>query len=75
MLKNLSLSIILVLVTGAGIMTAGDVKADSKFERWVQSFWSQAKSAGISSELYTKAFKGITPDRRFYKALGVSQSL
>ena len=62
MLNKFSFTLVLTLATGVYIMTAGDLKADSKFDQWVQTFWSQAKKAGISSELYAKAFEGIKPD-------------
>ena len=62
MLKGISIQIVLVLFIGVVTMITSNANADSKFESWVQSFWTQAKRAGISSELYKEAFKGVVPD-------------
>ena len=62
MYKKISIPLIVALVTCIGTIMSSNVNADSKFESWVQSFWTQAKRAGISSELYKEAFKGLVPD-------------
>lgn len=36
--------------------------ADAGFNRWVESFWPEARSAGISRSLYQEVFRGMTPD-------------
>jgi membrane-bound lytic murein transglycosylase B len=42
---------------------AGPALADAKFEAFIQSLWPLAKPAGISRELFDRAFAGITePD-------------
>ena len=33
--------------------------AEAKFEAFIQTLWPRAKAAGISRELFDKAFEGI----------------
>ena len=35
---------------------------NAAFERWVQSFWPEARKKGISKSTFQRAFKGVTPD-------------
>jgi membrane-bound lytic murein transglycosylase B len=46
------------------LMASGPAMADAKFEAFIQSsIWPQVKAAGISRDLFDKAFAGITePD-------------
>ncbi|MFZ5672681.1 MAG: lytic murein transglycosylase [Pseudomonadota bacterium] len=52
-----------VLAAGlCGFLTAPAV-ADAKFESFIQSLWPKAKAAGISRDVFDRAFAGITdPD-------------
>jgi len=44
-------------------MTAPQAYADAEFESFIQSMWPRAKQAGISRELFDRAFAGISdPD-------------
>ena len=44
-------------------MTAPQAFADAEFESFIQSMWPRAKQAGISRELFDRAFAGISdPD-------------
>jgi len=36
--------------------------ASAAFERWVERLWPQARAKGISSAMYSRAFKGVSPD-------------
>ena len=36
--------------------------ASGAFERWVELLWPQARAKGVSSAMYRRAFKGISPD-------------
>ncbi|WP_310618814.1 lytic murein transglycosylase [Flexibacterium corallicola] len=45
-----------------GSILVGQAAAAPAFDRWVEGFWPQARSAGISRSLYTQVFKGMTPD-------------
>ena len=50
-------------ITGLiGLAGAGAASADAAADRWVQSFWPQAQSAGIAREVYFNALNGFTPD-------------
>lgn len=55
----------------AGVMMAGPMadsaQANAKYQRFVKSFWSVAKRAGISRATYDAAFKGMTPDPEVIK--------
>ena len=62
MLKRTSIILFVVIVTGVGTLKTSNTSANSGFDSWVQSFWIQAKKAGISSELFSEAFQGLEPD-------------
>lgn len=55
--------LISALLLGASIAFAGTAQADAKYEAFIQSLWPQIKAAGISRDLFDRAFAGITdPD-------------
>ena len=56
------------LLSVAFLPLSGGARADAGFDRWVQSFWPQAKAAGISRATYDAAFRGVTPDPSVLKA-------
>ena len=41
---------------------SGILQAESQFDQWIREFWPQAESAGVSAELYDRAFKNLEPD-------------
>ncbi|SOC21664.1 lytic murein transglycosylase [Stappia indica] len=43
-------------------LPAGAAVADAAFSRWIDGFWSTARSAGVSQATYRRAFQGMTPD-------------
>jgi membrane-bound lytic murein transglycosylase B len=51
------------------LMTVSQAKADAKFEAFIQdSIWPQVKAAGVSRDLFDRAFAGITePDQAVLK--------
>jgi membrane-bound lytic murein transglycosylase B len=53
-----------LLVALAVMLAAGPAMADAKFEAFIQSsIWPQVKAAGVSRDLFDRAFAGITePD-------------
>jgi membrane-bound lytic murein transglycosylase B len=53
----------LLFVAGLSTITAPAAWADAEFQSFIQSLWPGAKSAGISRDLFDRAFAGITdPD-------------
>ncbi|MEJ8573848.1 lytic murein transglycosylase [Microbaculum marinum] len=54
------------LVSGLAVLAlslaTAAATADAGFDQWVKSFWPTARDAGISSEVYNRAFAGMTPD-------------
>src|SRR5262245_19180267 len=51
------------LATGLCGMTAPAAHADAEFESFIQKMWPKAKAAGISRQVFDRAFTGITdPD-------------
>ncbi len=55
-------------LVAALMLSAVSAKADAKFESFVQSLWPQVKAAGISRDLFDRAFAGITePDATVLK--------
>ncbi|MGH2342186.1 lytic murein transglycosylase [Segnochrobactraceae bacterium EtOH-i3] len=58
-----------MFLLGVAFLPLSDTaRADAGFDRWVQSFWPQAKAAGISRATYDAAFRGVTPDPSVLKA-------
>jgi membrane-bound lytic murein transglycosylase B len=49
-------------------VAAGGALADRASDRWVQSFWSKAKAAGISRQVYDAAMAGFDPDPTVLKS-------
>lgn len=45
-----------------GLGLAGSARADAGFDRWVQSFWTQARAGGVNRATYEAAFRGVSPD-------------
>lgn len=57
-----------VLVAGLFGMTAPEASADPEFEGFIQNMWPKAKAAGISRDLFDRAFAGISdPDPEVLK--------
>jgi membrane-bound lytic murein transglycosylase B len=57
-----------LLATGAIFAMSAGAQADAKFEAFVQSLWPQVKAAGISRDLFDRAFVGVTePDEQVLK--------
>lgn len=53
----------LLLVAGLCTVAAPVARADAEFESFIQKMWPRAKAAGISREVFDRAFAGITdPD-------------
>lgn len=53
----------LLMVASLSAMTAQTAHADAAFESFIQKMWPKAKAAGISRELFDRAFAGISdPD-------------
>lgn len=65
-LQQLRTLILALLV--AALPLGAVARADDGFDRWVQSFWPQARAAGISRSVYDAAFQGVTPDPSVLKA-------
>jgi membrane-bound lytic murein transglycosylase B len=50
------------------IAMSASARADAKFEAFIQSLWPQVKAAGISRDLFDRAFAGVTePDAQVLK--------
>lgn len=61
--------VVMAFLSLAGLLVpVQPARADAGFDRWVQSFWPQARAAGISRSLYDAAFQGVTPDPAVLKA-------
>lgn len=58
-----------LLVVFAAIAPGADTAygADTRYQRFVKSFWGTAKKAGISRKTYDAAFDGLTPDPEVIK--------
>ena len=56
----------------ASLSGAAPAHADAKYEAFIQSLWPQIKAAGISRDLFDRAFAGITePDQLVLKQAAV----
>jgi membrane-bound lytic murein transglycosylase B len=63
MMAKLKLLAAAFLAASLSGMTASAAFADSEFEGFIQSMWPKAKAAGISRDLYERAFAGVSdPD-------------
>ncbi|MDA7947128.1 MAG: lytic murein transglycosylase [Hyphomicrobiaceae bacterium] len=40
---------------------------NAAFQRWVESFWPEARKKGVSRSTFQRAFKGVTPDPEVIK--------
>ena len=60
MLRNAGLSVFVMSLLTA--LVAGPAAADAGFNRWVRDFWPTARAAGVSADMYNRAFSGVTPD-------------
>lgn len=49
------------IATGAAPATPA-YGASAAFERWVEGVWPQARAKGVSSAMFRRAFKGVSPD-------------
>lgn len=56
----LSAALVLIAAMAPGADKA--YGADTRYQRFVKSFWGTAKKAGISRKTYDAAFEGLTPD-------------
>lgn len=56
--------LIVALLVALPVLT-GPAFADAKFEAFIQSLWPRVKAAGVSRDLFDRAFAGITePDQK-----------
>jgi len=60
-------SLVSGLVLAFLAIAGSNVQAASRFDRWVKSFWPQAKAVGITWSTYRRAFSGVTPDPKIMK--------
>ena len=51
-----------LLLGGGAALSAGPANAQTRYERFVKSFWGSARKAGVSRKTYDRAFAGLTPD-------------
>ena len=64
--------LICALLLSACAALATPAKADANYEAFIQSLWPQVKAAGISRELFDRAFAGVTePDKLVLKQAAV----
>jgi membrane-bound lytic murein transglycosylase B len=56
-----------VCVLASTIIYASSASAETRYERFVRTFWASAKKAGVSRATYDKAFAGLTPDPEVLK--------
>src|SRR5262245_9633907 len=62
-MAKLNSLVALLLATGLSALTAPAVQADAEFESFIESLWPKAKAAGISRQVFDRAFAGISePD-------------
>ncbi len=63
------ISAVLIAIALVAVMAvpATQAVAETKYERFVRTFWASAKKAGVSRETYDKAFAGLTPDPEVLK--------
>ncbi len=52
---------------GSAVLHAEPAGAQTRYERFVKSFWVSARKAGVSRTTYDKAFAGLTPDPEVVK--------
>ncbi|MEM6665270.1 MAG: lytic murein transglycosylase, partial [Pseudomonadota bacterium] len=64
-LKRIILVIGLAMVAPVGF--SGSAEAQS-FSQWVNSFWPEARRAGVSRAIYDQALQGVTPDQSVLRA-------
>ena len=63
------------LVAGLFGMTAPEASADPEFEGFIRSMWPKAKAAGISRDLFDRAFAGISdPDPEVLKLAKIGRA-
>lgn len=64
--------LISALLLGVSVSFSSSALADAKYEAFIQSLWPQVKAAGISRDLFDRAFAGITePDQLVLKQAAV----
>jgi membrane-bound lytic murein transglycosylase B len=62
-MANLKSLAALLLAVGLSTVMPQAVRADAEFESFIEKMWPRAKAAGISREVFDRAFAGITdPD-------------
>ena len=56
-----------IAIIGGAVLPVPDARAETRYERFVRTFWASAKKAGVSRKTYDKAFAGLTPDPEVIK--------
>lgn len=56
-----------VWVLASATLPASPAWAETRYERFVKSFWNSARKAGVSRKTYDAAFAGLTPDPEVIK--------
>jgi membrane-bound lytic murein transglycosylase B len=56
-----------VWVFASASIYANPASAETRYERFVRTFWASAKKAGVSRATYDKAFAGLVPDPEVLK--------
>ncbi len=64
--KFLAACTAIAIVAGA-VLPAPEARAETRYERFVRTFWASAKKAGVSRKTYDKAFAGLKPDPEVIK--------
>ena len=49
-------------VFAGSALCVSPARADTRYEKFVKSFWASAKKAGVSRKTYDAAFQGLSPD-------------
>ena len=47
-----------IAIIGGAVLPVPDARAETRYERFVRTFWASAKKAGVSRKTYDKAFAG-----------------
>ena len=55
-------TLLLCVALGVPAISVPGASAETRYERFVRSFWASARKAGVSRNTYDAAFKGLTPD-------------
>ncbi|MHA1164575.1 MAG: lytic murein transglycosylase, partial [Alphaproteobacteria bacterium] len=59
---NLFAAVAVFCVFAGATLSTSPANADTRYEKFVKSFWASARKAGVSRKTYDAAFKGLSPD-------------